>query len=277
MSYKTILVVVGVSQFETDLRAAANLCASSGAHLSVLPIKIATMPPMGDFAALSVAWLDERAGDIEDLGKAVKEAKEVLNGLGISFDVVGRYAESMWLEHDLGERARYADVTLIGSSLRIDERLRAGVIEGALFHSARPVLLAPDLQSATLQPRKILLAWNSSIESARAAREALDMMKIAESVNVVLVAPKAASGKSGKEPGADIATYLARHGIKVTVDRLPGAGRRVEDVLNQHALDTSADMLVMGAYGHSRVREKVFGGVTKAMIDVPVVPVLMVR
>ncbi|ASY68335.1 universal stress protein [Sinorhizobium fredii] len=281
MSYKTILLVVGVSQFESDLRAAANLCASDGAHLSVLPIKIATLPPVGDFAAMSAAWLDERASDIEDLGRAVKEARNVLDGLGVSYDVVGRYAESMWLEHDIGERARYADLTVIGSSLRSDERLRAGVVEGTLFHSARPVLLAADLQSATLRPRKVLLAWNASIESARAAREALDMMRNAEGVNVVLVDPKpasgAASGRSGGEPGADIAAYLARHGVKVTVDRLPGAGRRVEEVLNQHALDMSADLMVMGAYGHSRVREKIFGGVTKAMIDVPVVPVLMVR
>ncbi|TCN31002.1 nucleotide-binding universal stress UspA family protein [Sinorhizobium americanum] len=79
------------------------------------------------------------------------------------------------------------------------------------------------------------------------------------------------------EPELAAAAYLARHGINVTVDRLPSAGRRVEDILNQHALDMAADLIVMGAYGHSRIRERVFGGVTKAMIDVPTVPVLMVR
>ncbi|MCY1225330.1 Universal stress protein family protein [compost metagenome] len=129
----------------------------------------------------------------------------------------------------------------------------------------------------TLAPKKILLAWNSTIEATRAAREALEMMKTADSVNVVLVDPKAVPARNGEEPGADVATYLARHGIKVTVDRLPSAGRQVNVVLLEHALDTAADLIVMGAYGHSRVRERMFGGVTKAMIESPAVPVLMVH
>lgn len=100
------------------------------------------------------------------------------------------------------------------------------------------------------------------------------MMRNAEGVNLVLVDP---STKNGEEPGADVAAYLARHGVKVTVDRLPSAGLAVEEVLAQHARDTSADLIVIGAYGHSRIRERVFGGVTKAMIDAPTMPVLMVR
>lgn len=115
------------------------------------------------------------------------------------------------------------------------------------------------------------------MESARAAREAMELMESAEEVNVVLVDPSAAPARNGEEPGADIATYLARHVVNVTVDRLPSAGRRVEEVLNQHAIDTSADLIVMGAYGHTRLRERIFGGVTKAMIERPIVPVLMVH
>ncbi|GCA50265.1 universal stress protein family protein [Sinorhizobium sp. KGO-5] len=274
MTYKTILLVVGVSQFEDDLRAAADLCASEGAHLSVLASKIATLPPMGDLSAISDAWIDSRDSDMEQLRQAVRGAKEILGNTGTSFDVTGRYSETTRLGQDVGERARYADVTLIGTSLRVDDLLRRGVIEGALFFSARPVLLAANLRSATLQPKNVLLAWNSTIESTRAAREALDMMRDAEGVNLVLVDPKI---KNGKEPGADIATYLARHGVKVTVARLPSAGRPVEEVLVQYARDTSADLIVIGAYGHSRIRERIFGGVTKTMIDAPILPVLMVR
>lgn len=102
------------------------------------------------------------------------------------------------------------------------------------------------------------------------------MMKSAEGVNVVLVDP-AASRWNGHEPGADVATYLARHGIKVTVDRLPSAERPVDEVLNEHAIDTTADLIVIGAYGHTRLRQMIFGGVTKAMIEAPIVPVLLVR
>ncbi|CCE97258.1 universal stress protein [Sinorhizobium fredii] len=277
MTYKTILLVIDANQHENDLAAAADLCAAANAHLSVLLVKLAAPPPLGEYAAMSVAWLDERAEDMQQLEKAVQRARETLKGLGISFEANGIYCETAWADDDVGTRARYADVTLIGASLKTDAPLRARAIDGALFYSARPVLLAADRQSVTLRPKKIVLAWNSTMEAARAAREALEIMASAEEVNVVLVDPRAASTKNGEEPGADVATYLTRHGIKVTVDRLASARRRVEEVLNQHAIDTSADLIVMGAYGHTRLRERIFGGVTKAMIEAPIVPVLMVH
>ncbi|TCN21294.1 universal stress protein [Sinorhizobium americanum] len=277
MTYKTMLLVVGANEHANDLTAAADLCTAADSHLSVLLVKVAAPPPIGDFAVLSAAWLDERASDMKQLDEAVERARATLKGLGISFDANGIYCETAWADNEVGKRARYADVTLIGASLKTDSPLRARAIDGALFYSARPVLLATNRQSVTLRPKKILLAWNSSLESARAAREALEMMESAEEVNVVLVDPTGASAGNGEKPGADIAAYLARHGIKVTVDRLPSAGRRVEEVLNQHAIDTSADLIVMGAYGHTRFRERIFGGVTRGMIEAPIVPVLMVH
>ncbi|WP_037469739.1 universal stress protein [Sinorhizobium fredii] len=277
MTYKTVLLVIDANQNENDLTAAADLCAPANAHLSVLLVKLAVPPPLGEYAAMSVAWLDERAEDMQQLDKAVERVRATLKGLGISFDANGSTCETAWADDDVGNRARYADVTLIGASLKTDSPLRARAIDGALFYSARPVLLATNRQSVTLRPKKIVLAWNSTMEAARAAREALEIMESAEEVNVVLVDPSAASTKSGDEPGADVATYLARHGIKVTVDRLASGGRRVDEVLNQHAIDTSADLIVMGAYSPTRLRERIFGGVTKAMIEAPIVPVLMVH
>jgi nucleotide-binding universal stress UspA family protein len=90
-----------------------------------------------------------------------------------------------------------------------------------------------------------------------------------------MVDPRAASARNGEEPGADVAAYLARHGIEVTVDRLASGGRPVDEVLNQHALDVSADLIVMGGYSHSRLRERIFGGVTRAILEEPSVCVLM--
>lgn len=274
MTYKTVLLVLDANQYETDLTAAADLCAAANAHLSVLLVKVAAPPQFGNHAGLSVAFLDIRMGEIEQLDQAVVATRKTLRDLGISFDVAGECTETAWDNDLIGEPARYADVTLIGTSM--DSSLRTRAIEGVLFYSACPVLLATHRQAVTLLPKRILLAWNSSFECTRAAREALDMMKNADGVNVVLVDPTA-SRWNGHEPGADVATYLARHGVKVAVDRLPSAGRRVEEVLNEHAIDTSADLIVIGAYGHTRLREKIFGGVTKAMIEAPIVPVLMVR
>jgi nucleotide-binding universal stress UspA family protein len=110
----------------------------------------------------------------------------------------------------------------------------------------------------------------------RAAREAIDVMAAAVDVHVTIV-DDASAEVSDSGPRANIAAYLARHGIKVKIDRLRTSGTTVADLLKQHASEISADMIVMGAYGHSRLRERLFGGVTKSMIDTSSIPIFMMR
>jgi nucleotide-binding universal stress UspA family protein len=135
----------------------------------------------------------------------------------------------------------------------------------------------PKGASPTLKPKRVLVAWDSRVEASRAVRESLVMLKGADDVHVVLVDPVQGENYHGEEPGADAASYLARHDVKVTVDRLPTMNRSVADVLRQHALDISAELMIMGAYGHSRLRERLFGGVTKSMLSAPPLPLLLAR
>jgi len=276
MTYKTILAVVGVDHSAEHLRAAAQVCASANAHLSLLIVKLAASPPIGDYAAaISVDWLNERQRDVDKLESCVARATDVLTKEGISFSVETKYTEAAWADDEIGERARYADLTLVGDGLTLDPELRSRTIDGTLFSSARPVLIMPKGKPARLDPRTVVLAWNSRLEAARAAREALEMLAGAETVYVTMVDPRSTYGKNGEEPGADIAGYLARHGVSVSVERLPSGGHRVDDVINRFASDVAADLIVMGAYGHSRMRERVFGGVTRSMLENAVIPVLM--
>jgi len=122
-----------------------------------------------------------------------------------------------------------------------------------------------------------MIAWDSRLEASNAVSRAMHLLSAADAVHVTLVDPMGDEGGQGMEPGADIATYLARHGVKVTVDRIPSQGRTVADTLGQHAIDVSADLLVMGAYGHSRLRQRIFGGVTRSIVDEPPLAVLMAR
>lgn len=276
MTYKTILAVVGVDHSAEHLRAAAQVCASANAHLSLLIVKLAASPPIGDYAAaISIDWLNERQRDVDKLDSCVAKATDVLTREGISFSVETKYTEAAWADDEIGERARYADLTLVGDGLMLDPELRSRTIDGTLFSSARPVLIMPKGKPARLDPKTVVLAWNSRLEAARAVREALDMLTSAKIVHVTMVDPRSAYGKNGEEPGADIAGYLARHGVSVSVERLPSGGHRVDDVINRFASDVGADMIVMGAYGHSRMRERVFGGVTRSMLENAVIPVLM--
>jgi len=151
------------------------------------------------------------------------------------------------------------------------------VVEGALFSSTRPLLILPQGFEPTLAPRRIMVAWDAGFEASRAVREALELIVQAEETVVALVDPVEGEAAHGAEPGADLAAYLARHGAKVHVDRLPRSGRSMAEVLRQHAVDCAADLLVMGAYGHSRLRERIFGGVTQSFLDEPSLPVFMAR
>jgi nucleotide-binding universal stress UspA family protein len=173
-----------------------------------------------------------------------------------------------------GQRARFADITLVGPEMLADPDMRSSVVEGALFESARPVLLAPKGATPTLSPKRVLLAWDGRIEAARAVRDSLGILASAEAVHLTMVDPTV---EDGIEPGADLAEYLARHGAKTTIDRLSAGGRSTGEVLRRHALDIDADLVVMGGYGHSRLRERIFGGVTRSMIERAGVPVLMAR
>lgn len=277
MSFKTILTVTAPELDLSDLRLAADLCENAGAHLATLVIQVAAPPPVGYTTMLTEAWFEERQEDLRRLDAARAEVTAFLAARSIPSDVTAEFPELSWADETIGLRARYADLTIMGPKLLATNTLRAKTIEGTLFFSGRPLLLIPDKDQATLTPRRIAVAWDARFEASRAVREALDLLIAADDVRLVLVDPREEDEGHGVEPGADIATYLARHGVKASVERLPSQGLDVADILRRFTTDFGADMLVMGAYGHSRLRERVFGGVTRSMLDNPPLPIFLAR
>ncbi|GAC1043175.1 universal stress protein [Rhizobium sp. No.120] len=274
MRYKTILAPVGVNHWEDDLRQAIALSETVEAHLSVLVIAMAAPPPIGGFGeVVSAAWLEEREGDIAKLARQAETVKDRLKQSGLSHDVQDLYAEYAWAGEDIAQRALYADLVLVGPQAAADEQFAKRIIDGALFQSPAPLIFNPTDHYATLAPQSVLIAWNSRIEAARAVQQALPLLQAAREVHVTMVDPVGTAVSNGEEPGADIAAYLARHGVSVTVDVLPGEGRGAATILQQHAVDVGADVMVMGAYGHSRLRELIFGGVTRSMLETTKLPI----
>ena len=147
------------------------------------------------------------------------------------------------------------------------------IVEAALFDSGRPMLVVPYIQRNGLRLDRILLCWDGSRSSARAVADALPFLRRAKAVEVVTVASEPA--KSDEMRGADIAHHLARHGVKVELKRIVTAETDVASTILSHAADSSADFLVMGGYGHSRLREFILGGVTREILASMTVPVLM--
>lgn len=277
MAYRTVLNVIGLDRGDRDLERAVALCEAVGAHLSVLVLAVAVPPPMGDATMVAEAWVQERQADLTRLEERVASITKFLAGSALAADVASEYPDLAAVDDVVGRRARYTDLVAVGPDLLGSEVLRSKVVEGTLFASGRPVLLLPETPRATLRPRRVMVAWDSSLEAARAVREALDMLVAADDVRLVLVDPVAGESGQGAEPGADAAAYLARHGVKVAVDRLPSSGQSVAAVLSRHAADMDAELMVMGAYGHSRLRERIFGGVTRSILDEPPLPIFMAR
>ena len=279
MPFKTILTATGPEiGWQGDLKLAVDLCQQAEAHLSVLVMALAAPPPIGEYAVVvSDGWMQERQADQRRLKARTEEISAFVAANPVSGDVVSDYAEVGWADEMVGRRARYADLTLAGPELLASETLRQKVVEGALFWSGKPLLLVPEGAQPTLNPKRVLVAWDTRIEATRAVREALELLAAADEVRLAIVDPIEGERSHGEEPGADVATFLARHGVKVTVDRLPSENHSVADVLRRHAVDTEAEMLVMGAYGHSRLRERIFGGVTRSMLENPPLPVFLAR
>jgi nucleotide-binding universal stress UspA family protein len=278
MPFKTLLTVTGADQEDDDLKLATGLCEEINAHLSVLVLVIAAPPSGGAYAeVVSPAWLAEREAEMEMLQKRNSAVSKMLSASPVPTDLSDDYPDQAWADEVIGRRARYADLTVLGPDLLTSETLKEKVIEGALFSSGRPLLLIPKGARATLKPKRVLVAWDASLEASRALRESLDILSGADEVHIVMVDPIEDERHHGAEPGADVASYLSRHGVKVAVDRLPSSNHSIADVLRQHAVDTGAELMVMGAYGHSRLRERIFGGVTRSMIENPGLPIIMAR
>jgi len=172
--------------------------------------------------------------------------------------------------------ARYADLVVAG---QLEPEGRSGVddsfAEELVLGAGRPVLFVPYAGRFKEVGRRVLVAWNAGREAARAVSDALPLLGRAGMVQIVAFDPLKGDADHGDLPGADIALVLARHGVKVSVAQQHSDEVDVGNQILSRAADMQADLIVMGAYGHSRLRELVLGGVTRTLLDTMTVPVLM--
>jgi nucleotide-binding universal stress UspA family protein len=182
-----------------------------------------------------------------------------------------------YLSNAVGVHAYYADLVVIARPESAGQSAGPpGLAESLVLSSGRPIIMFPP-RGTVSQVRRILVAWNATRESIRAAADALPLLVSAKAVQVLVVDHERNRAGHGQEPGADIARHLARHGAQVEVRRLSPGGEEVGHLLLSQAAAFSADLLVMGAYGHSHLREWMFGGVTRTVLYEAVLPVLMSR
>ncbi|MFT3972657.1 MAG: universal stress protein [Amaricoccus sp.] len=272
MTFKTIFMAVDTAAPDAEIDRAVAICERAGAHLSLLVIGVAPPPPASPYGVVSN---DIWAGEIRD-GQTDAQARGAaiearLAGGPVPVSVEAQYIDRGTVATLAGRFARYADLTLVPPGGDV----QSPVLDGALFESGRPVLLLPEGETSFPAPQSVMIAWDASVEASKAVRDSICVMKTAGKVDAVLIDPVPSFDGHGPEPGADLATYLGRHGIATDVHRLPKEGKDIGELLRRVAADLGSDLIVMGGFGHSRLRERIFGGATTSMVRTRSVAVLM--
>jgi nucleotide-binding universal stress UspA family protein len=216
--------------------------------------------------------LRAQAQEVSDKEREAFEHAASLRGLSAEWRVVDEGPQS-----DPALHARYVDLTILGQldPDRSDADLVRPRPEHVTLASGRPILVVPYAGRFETVGRRVLIGWNATREATRAVNDAMPLLAAAEVVTVLSIDAREGPDAHGELPGADISLHLARHDVKAEVERTVSAGIPAGEVLLSRAADLGADLLVIGAYGHSRVRELLLGGATRSILQSMTVPVLM--
>jgi len=205
--------------------------------------------------------------------QAIARFEQVAKRVGVAYETRTLNASIAGAADRLGHLARRFDLAIVGQPERERAAAAEVVDEGVLFDSGRPVMFVPYIQKSGLKLDRVMLCWDGSRAATRAINDAMPFLEKAKQVELVIVSSKA--GKANELTGADMGQHLARHGLKVEVKRITSPDIDVTSTILSYAADSSADMIVMGGYGHSRLREFILGGVTRGLLETMTVPTLM--
>jgi nucleotide-binding universal stress UspA family protein len=274
MTIKDMLaIVMDATTDEAAIATAEALGAQSNAHLACAFLTALPDEPLAYEPTVVAGVWAELLGRARADSEAARAAVERRLGTGVEL----RTAEA--LSRDLGRvaavHARYADLVIVSRPADPGGELAEEVIEGVLFHSGRPCLIVPPDWRGGAPGKRVALAWDASREATRALSDATGLMNGSVPMAVITVDAKPKMFGHGDQPGQNVAAHLARRGHDVEVRNVDSMGRATGHAIAEEALAFGADLLVLGAYGHSRLREMMFGGATRDLMRACPIPMLM--
>ena len=273
--YKTLLVPVdGRSKSLRSLELACSIAGKFDSHLVGLFVTPSSYIP----SSARMDGMEQRLRELQQ-----QAAAELAQEARARFDTVVKPAGLQRTEWRIADapraeavalHARYADLAIINQTdAESADATHFG--DEVLLSVGRPVLLVPYAGEVSRFGQNVLVCWNASREASRAVTDALPFLKAAAKVTILTIDGESSGAGHGESPGSDIARYLARHGVNAVVAPTVSGSVEVGSVILSRAFDMRADLIVMGAYGHSRVREIVLGGATRTILRSMTVPVLM--
>jgi nucleotide-binding universal stress UspA family protein len=253
---------------------AVSLAAAFDAHLAGIAFLYDPIVPVSGAGYIPADVIEAQERDNAAAAKAAID-RFVAAGkrAGVAAEPLTLSGSFAGVGDQFGRIARRFDLSIVGQAEPGTSAVEEIIAESALFESGRPVIVVPYIQKAPLKLDRVMLCWDGSRAAARAIADAMPLLEQAGRVEIVIVANE--RGKKDEIEGADMGAHLARHGLNVEVKRTVLGDIDVADVILSHAADAGSDFIVMGGYGHSRLREFVLGGVTRTIFRSMTAPVLM--
>jgi nucleotide-binding universal stress UspA family protein len=278
MAYRNLLVQIDeTNACAKRIEAAVDLAVAHGAHLTGVYIIAEASPASFSQGYLPTDLLTALQQEMRARADAaLARFAAVAERNQITFETRTDRVLYTEVADALATNARYADLVILGQIDADDPATGPRYLpEQVILSCGRPALVIPYIGAGASLGERVVVAWDASREAARAVNDALPLLERAKSVRVVTVNPRQVPFGHGEEPGADIGLHLARHGITVEVERVVSRDIDVANTILSQVANEGANLLVMGAYGHSRLREYVLGGATRTILAEMTVPVLM--
>ncbi len=282
MAWKDILVIVAEAEADEPAlalgEALARQCSgpSGEAHLAAAFLTPLPDEPLAYEPTVVAGVWAELLGRARQEAEAEKKKVEArLKRSEREYEFRGAEALSRDLGRVAAVHARYADVAVMTRPDGPGAELREEIVEGVLFHSGRPALIAPPKWKGGAIGQRVVVAWDASREATRALSEARALLGGSAQITVVTVDAKPKMFGHGDQPGANVAAHLSRRGLKAEVRNVDSLGRSASAAILEEANALQADLVVMGGYAHSRLRELVFGGATRDLLRSANLPLLM--
>ena len=261
---------------DAALAAGLVLAESHRAHLAALVCVPLTTPITFEWSAIPAdLYLRVQEAERERGRQVAAHVRETFSKSPVTTEVRVVESQLMPPARVAALHARHADLSIVSGVSDETARWADGMFLDLLLEAGRPVLVVPPQYAMTVPPRHAVVAWQATREAARALHDSLPLLKQSKTVDVLVVDPVVAANRHGEEPGADIATHLARHGLRVRLVSRPGMGEDAAAVIVRHAMESGAELIVAGGYSHTRMREALLGGVTRSLLETCPVPVLL--
>jgi len=253
---------------------AISLAAGFGAHIAGIAFVYEPVIPGSVLGGLPTDLIEaQRSRNTVAAKESIARFESTAKAASVSAEARTVDASLAGAPDLFGRIARRFDIAVVGQARQEQGASEELTIEGALFGSGRPLIVVPHTHKQGLKLDRIIICWDGSRPAARAIADSLPFLQRAKSINIVVVTGE--RDKSGEITGTNMRRHLARHGITVEIKHITRGGAGVQNAILTHASETGADFMVLGGYGHSRLREFILGGLTRSILRSMTVPVLM--